>query len=96
MASDGRSTPEIDGHRTHRHEIETDNDNTTQAGEKQGEYVAKVVHTDGTVDLIDAKAIGGEYDEMPKGYFRSPSFIGTVTVCGISRWPRTLGGRLPT
>ena len=42
--------------------------------------VAKVVHTDGTIDYIDAKAIGGDFEEMPKGYFWSPSFIGTVTV----------------
>ena len=38
------------------------------------------VHVDGTVDLIDTKAIGGEVDELPAGYFRTPQFIGTVLV----------------
>lgn len=45
-----------------------------------GPDVAKVVHTDGTIDYIDAKAIGGDVEEMPRGYFWSPQFIGTVTV----------------
>ncbi|EON99574.1 putative trichothecene efflux pump protein [Phaeoacremonium minimum UCRPA7] len=40
--------------------------------------VAKVVHADGTVDYIDARAVGGDFEEMPKGYFYSPQFIGTV------------------
>ena len=42
--------------------------------------VAKVVHADGTVDYIDARAVGGDFEEMPKGYFYSPQFIGTVAV----------------
>lgn len=41
---------------------------------------AKVLHADGTVDLMDTSALGGELDTMPAGYFRSPQFIGTVTV----------------
>lgn len=40
----------------------------------------KVVHADGTIDYLDAKAVGGDVDEMPKGYFLSAQFIGTVTV----------------
>lgn len=43
--------------------------------------VAKVVHTDGAVDYIDAAAIGGDIGDLPKGYFRSPQFVGTVVVC---------------
>jgi hypothetical protein len=42
--------------------------------------VLKIVHTDGTVNYVDHKAVGGDLDQMPKGYFRSPQFIGTVTV----------------
>lgn len=42
--------------------------------------VTKVTHADGTVDYIDVKAIGGDYDKMQRGYFRSPQFIGTLTV----------------
>ncbi|KAF2019705.1 fungal trichothecene efflux pump [Aaosphaeria arxii CBS 175.79] len=42
--------------------------------------VVKKVHADGHVDLVDAHAIGGALDNMPKGYYWSPQFIGTVTV----------------
>lgn len=52
-------------------------ENTTS--EDQGEYL-KVVHTDGTVNYVDNKALGGDAEAMPAGYFRSPQFIGTVTV----------------
>jgi hypothetical protein len=39
-----------------------------------------VVHADGTVTYVDVNAIGGEMDDMPKGYFKSVPFIGTVVV----------------
>jgi hypothetical protein len=42
--------------------------------------VTKVVHADGTVDYIDSHAVGGDVDDMPKGYFYSAPFIGTVLV----------------
>ena len=45
-----------------------------------GVHVVRKVHADGIVDLIDAYAIGGAVEEMPKGYFYSPQFIGTVVV----------------
>ncbi|PNH38164.1 hypothetical protein VD0004_g8640 [Verticillium dahliae] len=88
MSSDGR--PDVDG-KSHTRHIETDGNDILQVLEHDGN-VAKVVHTDGTVDFIDAKAIGGEYDEMPKGYFRSASFIGTVvaqclgSICAYLGW----------
>lgn len=44
------------------------------------EHAEKVVHADGTVDYLDAKALGGDVEQMPKGYFLSAQFIGTVTV----------------
>ena len=40
----------------------------------------RVVHVDGTVGYVDRKAIGGEREGMPKGYFRSPQFVGTMVV----------------
>lgn len=52
----------------------------------------KTVHTDGTVDLVDTHAIGGELEEMPPGYFRSLNFIGTViavctgSICAYLGW----------
>jgi hypothetical protein len=42
--------------------------------------VTKVTHADGAIDYIDSKAIGGDYATMRRGYFRSPQFIGTLTV----------------
>ena len=55
----------------------------------------KTVHTDGTVDLVDTHAIGGELDEMPKGYFRSVNFIGTVIAVCIGSMCAYLGWVLP-
>ncbi|KAF2024793.1 MFS general substrate transporter [Setomelanomma holmii] len=52
----------------------------------------KQVHTDGTVDMVDTHAIGGELADMPKGYFRSVNFIGTViavctgSICAYLGW----------
>lgn len=42
--------------------------------------VTKVTHADGAVDYIDIKAVGGDYTMMRRGYFRSPQFLGTLTV----------------
>lgn len=58
-------------------------------GEHVERDVAKLVHADGTVNYVDAQAIGGDVDELPKGYFRSPQFIGTVVVSDplpCARW----------
>jgi hypothetical protein len=52
----------------------------------------ETIHADGTVDMVDTHAIGGELDEMPKGYFRSVQFIGTVvavctgSICAYLGW----------
>jgi hypothetical protein len=52
----------------------------------------ETVHKDGTVDMVDTHAIGGDLDEMPKGYFRSVQFIGTVvavctgSICAYLGW----------
>jgi hypothetical protein len=51
-----------------------------EAGASNAHGPRPVVHTDGTVDYIDANAIGGEMQDMPKGYFRSLPFLGTVVV----------------
>ena len=48
-------------------------------------HVVKKVHADGHVDLVDAHAIGGAAEDMPKGYYYSAQFIGTVTVRFRSR-----------
>jgi hypothetical protein len=72
--SDGQSTGEAKEPRT-RH-VEADDSFPVAAGG------VKVVHVDGTADVIDPHAIGGEYEGMPVGYFYSPQFIGTVVVRG--------------
>lgn len=36
-------------------------------------------------DAIAPEAVGGIYDEMPPGYYRSVGFIGTVIVGTLSR-----------
>lgn len=46
----------------------------------QDEKVTKVTHADGAIDYIDIKAVGGDYAMMHRGYFRSPQFLGTLTV----------------
>jgi len=49
--------------------------------EHMGEVdVIQQVHTDGTVDYVDTHAVGGDYDQMPIGYYTSMSFIMTVVV----------------
>lgn len=40
----------------------------------------EVVHADGTVHYLDSRVVGGELETMPKGYYGSFSFIGTVIV----------------
>ena len=42
--------------------------------------VVKKVHADGTVDMVDTHAIGGEFRAMPHGYYRSAAFLGTYIV----------------
>lgn len=54
-------------------------DNPAAASE-HGIHVVKRVHQDGTVDLIDAHAVGGDLDEMPAGYYVTPNFICTFIV----------------
>jgi hypothetical protein len=58
--------------------IERNAPSSTQHSENV--HVVKKVHADGHVDLVDAHAIGGAAEEMPKGYYYSIQFLGTVTV----------------
>jgi hypothetical protein len=61
--------------------VEEGNKNSLEYPEKQD--VVRKVHADGHVDLVDAHAIGGNFEEMPKGYFWTPQFVGTVIVCAL-------------
>ncbi|KAF2500435.1 fungal trichothecene efflux pump [Lophium mytilinum] len=58
-------------------------------------HAVKKVHADGTVDLVDTHAIGGAMEEMPKGYYYSPQFMGTVLAICLSSICAYLGWVLP-
>jgi len=79
---------------THEKGIATHHDleHTTTAG---GTQVVKTVHQDGVVDYLDAKAVGGEYNEMPKGYYTSAQFILTFTAICFASICAYLGWVLP-
>lgn len=49
----------------------------------EGHDVTKVAHLDGTIDYIDVHAVGGDFEDMPPGYYYSPAFLGTFFV-GVS------------
>ena len=46
----------------------------------------------GTVDYVAKEIVGGDLDEMPRGYFMTPQFIGTVvatcaaSICAYLGW----------
>lgn len=67
---------------------------TTHAEEKDV-HIVKKVHADGHVDLVDAHAIGGNVEDMPKGYFWTPQFIGTVVATCLASMCAYLGWVLP-
>ena len=60
-----------------------------------GQDVAKVAHLDGTIDYIDAKAVGGDVGDMPPGYYCSPAFLGTLTAICLASICAYLGWVLP-
>lgn len=76
-ASDGRYDNDAKELPARYSEVEN---KTTSDVHSQDGNVTKVTHADGTVDYIDLKAIGGDYAMMHRGYFRSPQFLGTLTV----------------
>jgi hypothetical protein len=61
-------------------------------------HATKTHHTDGTISYVDNHAVGGDLEDMPKGYYRSWQFIMTVTVRNAASIPLTttdnLEGRL--
>ena len=61
-------------------------ENSTKIEDSSGINVVKKVHADGHVDLVDAHAIGGNFEDMPTGYFWTPQFLGTVVVSLSSSW----------
>lgn len=61
----------------------------------KGLHVVETVHADGIVDLVDAHAVGGDFQEMPDGYYRSWSFILTFVAICLASMCAYLGWVLP-
>ena len=51
--------------------------------------------TQGTVDTVAPSAIGGDYHDLPDGYYRSPKFIGTFIGVVFMAWSLYVGYVLP-
>ena len=66
----------------------------TQTRHIERVHAVERVHEDGTVDMIDTHAIGGDLEEMPKGYFYSFQFLGTVLVSNPNCRTPTPGTRV--
>ena len=49
----------------------------------------------GTVDTVAPSAIGGDYHDLPDGYYRSPKFIGTFIGVVFMAWSLYVGYVLP-
>ena len=62
---------------------------------RSGLQVVRTVHTDGTVDFVDKHAVGGNFEEMPKGYYTSYQFILTFVAICLASICAYLGWVLP-
>ncbi|KAF1981886.1 fungal trichothecene efflux pump [Aulographum hederae CBS 113979] len=63
--------------------------------EEKAAHTFKKVHADGTVDVVDAQAIGGNLEDLPPGYYTSVNFIGTVVAVSLGSICAYLGWVLP-
>ncbi|KAK8071442.1 hypothetical protein PG997_011645 [Apiospora hydei] len=67
-------------------------DTPKDTASERAERVVEKTHIDGTVDYVSADVIGGDVENLPAGYFRSPQFIGTVvatctaSICAYLSW----------
>ncbi|KFH46505.1 putative MFS-type transporter -like protein [Hapsidospora chrysogenum ATCC 11550] len=92
MSSDRASESEANKAPQTRHvESSQVNDEPHQIQDADGTRT-KVVYADGAIDYVDDRAMGGELNGMPKGYYTSPQFIGTVaaqcfaSICAYLGW----------
>ncbi|KAL5340899.1 fungal trichothecene efflux pump [Aspergillus crustosus] len=67
----------------------------TEATNPNSDAHRAVVHADGTVTYVDVNAIGGEMEDMPKGYFTGIPFIGTVVAQCLGSIVAYMGWVLP-
>ncbi|KAH8662156.1 fungal trichothecene efflux pump [Xylariales sp. PMI_506] len=106
MSSSGRSQSNVDLSDTKEspsQHVELPSEHTRDSLEQvpttiseQNKNYLKVVHTDGTINYVDNNAVGGDVEGMPKGYFRSPQFIGTVVAQCLANVCAYLGFVLPS
>ncbi|KAL4919148.1 fungal trichothecene efflux pump [Aspergillus aurantiobrunneus] len=68
--------------------------NETPNAQPAGTKVVR--HADGTTNYVDAQALGGDVEDMPKGYFRSLPFLGTVLGQCLGSIVAYLGWVLPS
>ncbi|KAL4963399.1 trichothecene efflux pump [Aspergillus stella-maris] len=68
----------------------------SDASKQENPSARAVVHADGTVTYVDVQAIGGEMEDMPKGYFRSLPFLGTVLAQCLGSIVAYMGWVLPS
>jgi hypothetical protein len=53
------------------------------------------LHRDALGEEVDPRAVGGSIEDMPNGYYMTPSFIGTFFAVGIGTMCHYLGFVLP-
>jgi len=51
--------------------------------------------TEATIDTVAASAVGGDWHDLPAGYYRSPKFIGTFFGVVLMAWSLYVGYVLP-
>ncbi|KAL4937901.1 hypothetical protein BDV06DRAFT_215544 [Aspergillus oleicola] len=68
----------------------------SNASKPEHDSARAVVHADGTVTYVDVQAIGGEMEDMPKGYFKSLPFLGTVLAQCLGSIVAYMGWVLPS
>jgi hypothetical protein len=60
------------------------------------EIALEETKTETTVDTVAPSAIGGDFHDLPEGYYRSPKFIGSFVGVVFMAWSLYVGYVLPS
>jgi hypothetical protein len=60
------------------------------------EILLEETETQATVDTVAPSAIGGDFHDLPEGYYRSPKFIGSFVGVVFMAWSLYVGYVLPS
>jgi hypothetical protein len=60
------------------------------------EIALEETETEVTVDTVAPSAIGGDFHDLPEGYYRSPKFIGSFVGVVFMAWSLYVGYVLPS